>query len=142
MRAEIELEDAVVVTGMGEIMATHLAVFGCPGFISISANFAPDISYSVYDALTREDFKKATQICSSLVDPFDLFIGNLQFKYGPHTATQSSWGGDKGYMYLGAIKAAMDIVGLSGGEVRAPLIGLDSDDRAELKRVLQSMKVV
>jgi len=142
MRSEIDPEDAAVVTGMGEIMATHLAVFGCPGFISISANFAPEISYSVYEALAREDYKKATQICSSRIEPYDQFIRNLQSKYGPHTATQCSWGGDKGYMYLGAIKAAMDIVGLSGGEVRTPLLGLDEEDKAELKCVLQSMNVV
>ncbi len=42
MQSEIEPEDAAVVAGMGEIMATCLAVFGCPGFISVSANFAPD----------------------------------------------------------------------------------------------------
>jgi 4-hydroxy-tetrahydrodipicolinate synthase len=142
MRSEIDPEDAAVVTGMGEIMATHLAVFGCPGFISISANFAPVISYSVYEALNQEDYKKAAQICNTLVDPYDMFIGNLQSKYGPHTATLRSWGGDQGYMYIGAIKAAMDIVGLRGGEVRAPLIGLDEEDRAELKRILQSMKIV
>jgi 4-hydroxy-tetrahydrodipicolinate synthase len=142
MRSEIDPEDAVVVTGMGEIMATHLAVFDCPGFISISANFAPGISCSVYEALTQEDYKKATQICNTLVDPFDVFIGNLQSKYGPHTATLRSWGGDQGYMYIGAIKAAMDIVGLHGGEVRAPLLGLDEEDKAELKRILQIIKVI
>jgi len=142
MRSEIDPEDAVVVAGMGEIMATHLAVFGCPGFISISANFAPEISYSVYEALTREDFKKATQICSSRVEPYDQFVGELQAKYGPHTATVNSWGGDQGYMYIGAIKAAMDIVGLCGGEVRTPLLGLDEEDKAELKRVLRSIEVV
>jgi len=142
MRSEIDPSDALVVTGMGEIMATHLAVFGCPGFVSISANFAPEISHSVYEALVREDFIKAAQICRMLVEPFDLFIGNLQSKYGPHTATLKTWGGDQGYMYIGAIKAAMDIVGLHGGEVRSPLIGLDEEDKAELKRVLHLMKVI
>lgn len=142
MRSEIDPKDAIVVTGMGEIMATHLAVFGCPGFISITANFAPAISYSVYEALVRGDYKKATQICSSRVEPYDQFIGNLQSKYGPHTATLRSWGGDQGYMYIAAIKAAMNLVGLSGGEVRVPLLGLDELDKAELKRVLKTMGVI
>ena len=142
MRSEIEPEDAVVITGSGEVMATYLAVFGCPGFVSISANFSPDISYSVYEALCGENFKEAVRNCRDGVEPFELFIGQLQKKYGPHTAAQTSWGGDAGYMYIGAVKAAMDIVGLRGGEVRAPLIGLDEKDKDSLKCVLRSMNLV
>jgi dihydrodipicolinate synthase/N-acetylneuraminate lyase len=45
-------------------------------------------------------------------------------------------------MGVAVMKAAMDIVGLRGGEVRLPLVGLSNEEKAELKDVLRTMKVI
>jgi len=142
MMSEVDPQDAVILTGSGEIVATYVSVFGCPGFISFIANFTPQIAHSVYQALAARDFGRAAEICKTRVEPFDIFVGNLQAKYGPHTGVTRTWGGVEGFMYVAAVKAAMDIVGLRGGEVRLPLLGLDNEDKAELKEVLRTMKVI
>ena len=129
-------------TGSGEIAGTYLSLFGCPGFISFIANFTPDIANSVYEAILTKDFETAAHICRKRVEPFDVFVGKMQAKYGPHTGTTHTWGSVEGFMYLAAVKAAMDIVGLRGGEVRLPLVGLDNEDKAELKDVLKAMAVL
>lgn len=142
MSSVVDPEDAVVLTGSGEIAGTYFSVFGCPGFISFIANFTPEIANSVYEALIVGDFATAADICKTRVEPFDVFVGKLQEKYGPHTGTARTWGSVEGFMYLAAVKAAMDLVGLRGGEVRLPLIGLDNRDKAELKEVLKAMEVL
>ena len=45
-------------------------------------------------------------------------------------------------MFIAVVKAAMDIVGLRGGEVRLPLVGLNEEEKAELRDVLRAIKVV
>jgi len=142
MMSEVNPQDAAILTGSGEIVGTYVSVFGCPGFISFIANFTPEIANSVYEAIVARDFDEAVQICTTRVEPFDVFVGKLQEKYGPHTGTTHAWGGVEGFMYLAAVKAAMDLVGLRGGKVRLPLVGLDSEDKSELKDVLRTMAVI
>jgi len=36
----------------------------------------------------------------------------------------------------------MDIIGLRGGDVRLPLVGLTEKDKAELRDVLKTMNVI
>jgi dihydrodipicolinate synthase/N-acetylneuraminate lyase len=45
-------------------------------------------------------------------------------------------------MYIGVIKAAMDLVELRGGEVRLPLVGLNDKEKNELKTVLKGLKLL
>jgi 4-hydroxy-tetrahydrodipicolinate synthase len=142
MRNSIDPADTVLFTGSCELVAVYLAAFGCPGFISVIANFAPEISYSVYQSLAHGELEKAAEICKTRVEPFNAFIGRLQEKHGPHTGFHQTWGGVEGFMYIGAVKAAMDLVGLRGGKPRLPLLGLSREERAELKDVLKAMKVL
>jgi len=142
MHAAIDPGDAIVMTGSGEIAASYIAVYGCQGFITMTANFAPDISYDVYEAIKARDFEKTARICRERCEPFDVFLGKLQENHGPHTGARSYWGGVEGFMYVGALKAAMDIVGLRGGDVRLPLIGLDKKEKEEMKEVLKDMRVI
>jgi len=46
-----------------------VAPFGCPGFVSFLANFAPELAYSVYEAAIAKDFDKVTEIANSF-SPF------------------------------------------------------------------------
>ena len=45
-------------------------------------------------------------------------------------------------MGFSMLKASMDILGLRGGEVRLPLVGLNDEEKAELRGVLRAMKLV
>ena len=45
-------------------------------------------------------------------------------------------------MYVALDKAAMDIIGLRGGDVRLPLVGLTEKERDELRDVLKTMNVI
>lgn len=45
-------------------------------------------------------------------------------------------------MFIGVVKVAMDIVGLRGGEVRLPLVGLNKEEKTELGSILRAMKIV
>jgi dihydrodipicolinate synthase/N-acetylneuraminate lyase len=44
-------------------------------------------------------------------------------------------------MYLPTVKAAMDIIGLKGGEPRLPVTGLTPDEKAELAGILKKLKI-
>jgi len=143
--------DAVVLCGRGEEIFPFEAPFGCPGFISFVANFAPELSYSVYEAAVARDFDKVTEIADSLspffkdpeivrcMAPGSSFIVKVDANHGPSTAVTGAGGG---FMQFAMIKASMDIVGLRGGEMRLPLLGITEDEKAELKGVLRAMKVI
>ena len=46
-----------------------------------------------------------------------------------------------GYMEIGSLKAAMDIVGLRGGEPRLPLTALNKEEKAELRDLLKAIQL-
>jgi dihydrodipicolinate synthase/N-acetylneuraminate lyase len=45
-------------------------------------------------------------------------------------------------MYMSIGKAAMDLVGLNGGPLRLPMEDLTSDEKQELKEVLEKIGVL
>ena len=117
-----------------------------PGFVSFFSNFAPDLSYSVYEALVANNVDKVAELVDYF-SPFfrepDIvkglpsgsnFLTKVTANHGPHTGFT---GGNP--MQFAVFKAVMDIIGLRGGEVRLPLVGLDEDEKAELKDILKNI---
>jgi len=47
-----------------------------------------------------------------------------------------------GHIYVGILKAALDIVGLAGGPVRGPSDDLTAEERAELRTLLHEIGVI
>lgn len=137
MRRAVKPEDTVILCGLGELMFSFEALYGCPGFVSTEANFAPELSYSVYEAAAARGFRKLTEIINSYQPYYD-FLERLIKNHGPHTGLP----GANSNMYLALDKAAMDIMGLRGGEVRLPLVGLTEKERAELRDVLKAMEII
>jgi len=137
MQRAVDPNDAVILTGIGEQMFSFVALYGCPGFISSSANYAPELSYSIYKAAAARDFNKVAEIINSIA-PYSDFVGKVTANHDPHTGISEAGGN----MYIGVEKAAMDIVGLRGGEVRLPLVGLNEEEKDELSSILRTMKVV
>ena len=64
MSGRAEPEDEVILCGLGELMFSLEALYGCPGFVSTRANFAPELPYSVYGAAAARDFRKLTEIAN------------------------------------------------------------------------------
>jgi len=138
MQRTVDPKDTVIIGGSSELLFSFQAVYGCPGFISTLANFMPDLSYSLYKAAAARDFNEVAELVDSLA-PWASFTDKVAANHGPDTHT----GGEtEEYMGLAVIKASMDIVGLRGGEVRLPLVGLNEEEKAELRDVLRTMKVI
>ena len=136
MRKAVDPKDAAIISGLAEFFYSMQSLYGSPGFVSGLANFAPELSYSVYEAATAKDFGKVADIVG-FIDPFSRFNGKVTANHGPHTGS----GADGGIMGFAVLKAAMDIVGLRGGEVRLPLVGLTDKEKAELKEIMVKMNI-
>jgi len=140
--------DAVVLCGRAEEIFPFAAPLGCPGFISFVANFAPDLPYSIYEAAVARDFDKVTELANSFsfffkdpevvrcMPPGSSFIAKLAAKHGLSTGIM---GGGPGFMQFAEFKVAMDILGLRGGEVRLPLVGLSEQEKDELRDILRTI---
>jgi 4-hydroxy-tetrahydrodipicolinate synthase len=137
MRKAVDPKDAAILSGLAEFFYSMQALYGSPGFVSGLANFAPELAYSVYEAAVAKDFNKAADIVR-FIDPYFSFNGKVTANHGPHTGV----GIDGGMMAFAVLKAAMDIVGLRGGEVRLPLVGLTDAEKDELKEILIKMSIV
>ena len=133
MRKAVDPKDAVVFSGLAEFFFSVQCLYGSAGIVSGPANFAPELSYSVYEASVTKDYDKMVKIVKSM-DAFSTFGVKVSANHAPYTGA--------GGMGLGTLKAAMDIVGLRGGEVRLPLVGITADEKSELKDILKAMKVV
>jgi 4-hydroxy-tetrahydrodipicolinate synthase len=136
MRKAVDPKDAAVLSGLAEFFYSMQALYGSPGLVSGIANFAPELSYSVYEAAAARDFGKAADIVG-FIEPYSSFNGKVTANHGPYTSA----GADSGMMAFSVLKAAMDIVGLRGGEVRLPLVGLTDKEKAELRKILVEMKL-
>jgi len=137
-RKAVDPKDTAILCGLGELMFSFEALCGCPGFVSGIANYAPDVSYSVYEAAIAGDSNKVDEIINSIA-PYSRFEAKVAANHGPHTGVGVAAGG---WMGLAVLKASMDIVGLRGGEVRLPLVGLNEEEKVELRDVLRAMKTV
>jgi 4-hydroxy-tetrahydrodipicolinate synthase len=50
MRDAVDPAKMTVVCGLGDLQFAYVAALGCPGFVSFTANFAPDLSLALLDA--------------------------------------------------------------------------------------------
>ncbi len=138
MKRAIDPKDAAVLCSIGEeIFPSAAALYGGAGFINAAANFAPYRAYSLYEATVVRDFNKVAEIINSMA-PYYSFVDKVTANHSPHTGV----GARGGNIYIGVMKASMDIIGLRGGEVRLPLVGLNEEEKDELRDVLRTMKIV
>lgn len=137
----IDPEDMVLLNGQGEIHYVGSAAYGLryKGFVTFLANFAPSFSYEVYEAVKEENFKKAYEALKK-----QLPYWGLLSKFGKKRESISIIPEclRANYMYMGMGKAAMNLVGLSGGPLRLPMEDLTDEEKQELKEVLAEMGVI
>ncbi len=102
------------------------SVLGAKGFISHEANFWPEHELRLQSLLEEGKYDEAKEMIAKLNHPF----------YDFRVRMGSRKGGE-----AHVIKAAMDIVGLSGGRPRPPTKALDECEIKELKEILAKAEV-
>ena len=108
-------DDFTAVTGSGQLWGTALQMGARAGILAVSL-FAPSLTNAVYDAVQRKDTAAAESLQARLTPLAKVIVGEL----GP-----------------AGVKAAMDVVGLKGGQPRSPLQPLS---KADLERVRQMLR--
>jgi 4-hydroxy-tetrahydrodipicolinate synthase len=139
MRDAIDPAKMTVLCGLGDLQFAYTAALGCPGFVSMTANFAPELSLALLEAADACDFLRVRDIMAKL-GPLYEFAGICARHRG-----SDPWvlpGYTAGHIYVGVLKAAMDIVGLAGGPVRGPGDDLTAEERTELKALLLDIGLV
>lgn len=141
--------DAVVMCGRGEEIYPYEARFGCPGFVSFIANFAPHLSYEMYVFAQKKEYEKVEECADRLkaffkdesvvrnLDDNESFIVKVSKQHG----RGSSLSGSGASMQFAIVKEAMNIIGLNGGIPRLPLTQLKEEEKEELKTILNSMGI-
>lgn len=108
-------EDFSVLTGHGSALLAALTL-GARGAILAVGCFAPRTSAEVYSAFQRGEHERALTLQRRLA----LLVRGVMGGFG-----------------IGGIKTAMNVIGLEGGRVRAPLTMPDARGRAEIERLLR-----
>lgn len=137
----IDPEDMVLINGLGEVHYIGSAAYGFKyrGFVNFIGNFAPSLSYAVYEAVEEGDFKKALEALRK-----QLPIWNLLPKFNKERESISVIPEclRTNYMYISIGKVAMGLVGLHGGPLRQPMEELTDEERQEVKTALKEMGVI
>ena len=149
MQQAVDPADAPILCGLGDEMFPFWAPYGCAGIVSSMSNFLPDHASAMYEAAAARDFDKVFEVWRS-ISPFykipavvsaltssPSFTAKITQNHGPATGVN---GGP--ITYIGVYKAAMDLMGLHGGEVRLPLTGINEEEKKELAGILKKMKVI
>lgn len=134
-------EDMVLLNGLGEIHYVGSAAYGYKyrGFITFIGNFAPALSYAVYEAVEAGDFNKALEALRKQLPVLSLLA---KFNKKRESISIIPECLRSNYMYMGVGKAAMDIAGLHGGPLRLPMEDLTDEEKQELKVALKEMGVI
>ena len=109
--------EATWVNGIAERYALAFAVEGAEGFTTGIGNFVPEATLALQDAIRAEDWERAREL-RDLLRPYE----DLREETGAnnHIANANN---------VPAVKYGMELAGLTGGPLRAPLVGLSDADR-------------
>lgn len=136
MRDAVDPNKMSVLCGLGDLQFAYEAALGCPGFVSWTANFAPELSLALLDAADACNFKKVREIVGKSGRLYE-FAGICAKHRGPDPWVLPGFA--SGHIYVGAMKAALDLLGLAGGPVRGPSDDLTAEERQALKRLLKEI---
>jgi 4-hydroxy-2-oxoglutarate aldolase len=108
-------KDFRLFAGRGSMLLATLLLGGRGGTLTV-ANVAPEFCVALYEAWCAGDLERARRMQFSLL-PLNEAV---TVRFGP-----------------AGIKAALDLAGYRGGPCRKPLLPLASDQKEELKRILE-----
>lgn len=142
MQKAVDPEDMVIVCGLGQLMYPFEALFGCPGYVTELANFAPEIAVGLYKAAMRRDFDKLKELMDKIA-VYHEFIGRLATKRGMlPTVLSPQLSIPDLPLYQSVCKEAMNLIGLPGGRTREPMENITAEEKDELRSVLKEMGVL
>jgi 4-hydroxy-tetrahydrodipicolinate synthase len=142
MQKAVDPKDMVIICGIGQLMYPFFAVYGCPGFVTELANFAPELAIAFYRAGQKKDFDKLTQLCDRFA-PYQEFLSRVAHSRGLIPTVLSPYiSSNELPFYQSVIKCAMSLTGLPGGPVRGPSENLTEHEIKELRLVLEEMGVL
>lgn len=134
-------EDMALLNGLGELHYVGAAAYGFryKGFVTFIGNFAPSLSYDVYEATKEGNFKRAQEALKRQLPIWSL-IGKFMRKRETPSIIPSIL--RTNYMYMSVGKACMDLTGLSGGPLRPPMEDLRDEEKRELEETLKEMGII
>lgn len=112
-------DEFTALTGSGQLWGTAVQMGAKAGILAVSL-FAPALTTAVYDAAMRKDAATADSLQALLTPLAKTIVGEL----GP-----------------AGVKAAMDIVGLKGGQPRSPLQPLSKTDLDRVRQLLREAEL-
>lgn len=108
--------------GTAERFAPFFWLAGARGFTSGLGNFAPNVSLSLFNALSSGDYETAMQIQAK--------ISPLEYLREKRDASHN----------VPVIKSALDHIGLSGGNCRPPIHVLTDEEHKEIHAAIAKMQ--
>lgn len=110
------------INGWGELYEPYTLLMGSDGFLSVAANFLPQVSLKLYALARNGNFNDAEKIHLDLAPLLDsLFSGS----YG---------------QFIELAKTGMELRGLFGGPVRLPIPKANEQQKSALKRSLEKFR--
>ena len=107
-----------------ELIAPFYYMLGARALTSGIANFIPEIPLRLHELLIKKEYTAALKIVKKITP-----IQELRARMN-NTNT------------VPTIKAALDLLGMSGGSVRLPLLPLSPDENIELGKILTDLDVL
>ena len=140
--ALIDPNDMVLLNGLGELHYFGSAACGSyyKGFVTYIGNFAPSISYEIYETVSSGKINMAKEVLKEKVLPLYRLVGKFMKKREDISIIPSIL--RTNYMYLSVGKACMDLVGLRGGPLREPLENLTEEEKEEVRQTLEEIGVL
>lgn len=134
----VDQADVSVVSGLGETVYPGTSLYGAQGFVSLIANYAPEVAYDLYEAVSRGDYDDAMAVYDRLEPLFAVREETLRSREEvtilPHT--------QRGHPVVTAIaKHAMDYIGLNGGPVREPMDNLTQAERRAVEDAVDTVGI-
>jgi dihydrodipicolinate synthase/N-acetylneuraminate lyase len=139
MRDAIDPARMTVLCGLGDVQFAYTAALGCPGFVTWTANFAPMLSLELLEAADACDFSRVRQVIARTGRLYEFASACA------HRRGRDPWvlpGYASGHIYVGVLKAALELLGLAGGPVRGPGDDLTEAERRELAGLLADIGLV
>jgi 4-hydroxy-tetrahydrodipicolinate synthase len=138
VRDAVEPSKMSVLCGLGDLQFAYTAALGCPGFVSWTANFAPDLALALLEAADAVDFKRVREIAARTgrLYTFAARLGQARGR-DPWVFPSAT----AGHIYVAVMKAALEELGLAGGPVRQPLEDITAEEREELRSLLKTIRI-
>ena len=139
----LEGTDISLHSGFGEQWYAYQFPWGADGFVSPFGNWFPEYPIALFEAAKKYDFAKIKDLLM-MMRPYYDFVGRCTAARAD-TGILSKPGGSiygEGNIRFGILKDCMNMLGLHGGYMRAPLHGCNDKEKDELREILKGLKVL